>query len=56
MRGVDGIFREYPFYGSRRIQETLRYEGICVGRERVQRCMRQMGLRAIYPVLLEKGC
>ena len=35
--------------GSRRIQETLRREGICVGRERVQRCMRLMGLRAIYP-------
>ena len=49
MHRVDEIFTEYPFYGSRRIQETLGYEGICVGRERVQRCMRQMGLRAIYP-------
>ena len=49
MHRVDEIFMEYPFYGSRRIQETLGYEGICVGRERVQRCMRQMGLRAIYP-------
>ncbi len=49
MHRVDEICTEYPFYGSRRIQETLGYEGICVGRERVQRCMRQMGLRAIYP-------
>ena len=49
MHRVDEIFTEYPFYGSRRIQETLGYEGICVGRERVQRYMRQMGLRAIYP-------
>ena len=49
MHRVDEIFTESPFYGSRRIQETLRHEGICVGRERVQRCMRLMGLRAIYP-------
>ena len=49
MHRVDEIFTESPFYGSRRIQETLRREGICVGRERVQRCMRRMGLWAIYP-------
>jgi len=49
MDRVDEICTECPFYGSRRIQETLGYEGIRVGRERVQRCMRQMGLRAIYP-------
>lgn len=49
MKRVDEIFTEYPFYGSRRIQEALRREGICVGRERVQWCMREMGLRAIYP-------
>lgn len=49
MHRVDEIFTEYPFYGSRRIQETLVREGVWVGRERVQRCMREMGLRAIYP-------
>lgn len=49
MHRVDEIFTEHPFYGSRRIQETLRREGVCVGRERVQWCMREMGLRAIYP-------
>lgn len=49
MHRVDEIFTEYPFYGSRRIQETLEREGIRVGRERVQRYMREMGLRAIYP-------
>lgn len=49
MNRVDEIFTEYPFYGSRRIQEALEREGIWVGRERVQRCMREMGLRAIYP-------
>ena len=49
MHRVDEIFTECPFYGSCRIQETLRREGICVGRERVQRCMKLMGLWAIYP-------
>ena len=49
MDRVDEIFTEYPFYGSRRIQETLVREGVWVGRERVQRCMREMGLHAIYP-------
>jgi len=48
-RRIDEIFTEYPFYGSRRIREVLRREGIEVGRERIQGCMRQMGLRAIYP-------
>ena len=48
-RRIDEIFTEYPFYGSRRIREVLRREGIEVCRERVQGCMRQMGLRAIYP-------
>lgn len=49
MHRVDEIFTEYPFYGSRRIREALRREGFEIGRERVQACMRQMGLRAIYP-------
>ncbi|MEP9412646.1 MAG: transposase [Candidatus Brocadia sp.] len=43
MRRVDEIFTEYPFYGSRPLQEALRREGTGVGRERVRGCMRQMG-------------
>ncbi|GAB60969.1 MAG: IS3 family transposase [Candidatus Jettenia sp.] len=49
MHRIDGIFTESPFYGSRRIREALRREGINISRERVQSFMRQMGLRAIYP-------
>ncbi|TLD40629.1 MAG: Mobile element protein [Candidatus Jettenia ecosi] len=49
MHRIDGIFTESPFYGSRRIREALRREGICISREKVQSIMRQMGLRAIYP-------
>jgi len=49
MHRIDEIFTECPFYGSRKIREGLRREGIKIGRERVQAYMRQMGLRAIYP-------
>ena len=49
MYRVDEIFTEYPFTGVGGYEEALRREGFEIGRERVQACMRQMGLRAIYP-------
>ena len=48
MRRVDGLFMKHPFYGSRQMVRQLRREGIAVGRHRVQRLMRLMGLEAIY--------
>jgi putative transposase len=48
MRRVDGLFLKYPFYGSRQMVRQLRREGVCVGRHRVRRLMRLMGLEAIY--------
>ena len=49
MRLIDEIHLELPFYGSRRIQDELETRGHVVNRKRVQRLMRQMGLRALYP-------
>jgi putative transposase len=49
MRRIDEIFTESPFFGSRRILESLRREGFIIGRERVQSLMRKMGLIAVYP-------
>jgi len=49
MRRIDAIFTELPFYGSRKILEALHREGFRICRERVQKLMREMGLRAIYP-------
>lgn len=46
---IDGIFTEYPFYGSRRISAALRRQGLIVNRKAVQRHMREMGLEAIHP-------
>ena len=49
MNAIDEIFTKCPFYGSRRIRQDLKDEGICICREHVQRLMRLMGLEAIYP-------
>ena len=38
----------YPFYGSRQMIAHLRREGTHVGRRRVRRLMRLIGLQAIY--------
>jgi len=48
MRRIDELFLKYPFYGSRQLVRQLRREGFCVGRHRVRRLMRLMGLQAIY--------
>ena len=49
MRLIDEIHLELPFYGSRSICDELRGRGHRVSRKRVQRLMRLMGLRALYP-------
>lgn len=48
MRRIDELFLKYPFYGSRQMARQLRREGVVVGRHRVRRLMRLMGLEAIY--------
>ena len=49
MRLIDEIHLQLPFYGSRRIRDELQERGHTVNRKRIQRLMRQMGLRALYP-------
>ncbi len=49
MRLIDEIHLQWPFYGSRRIRDELEERGHTVNRKRVQRLMRQMDLRALYP-------
>ncbi len=48
MRRIDELFLKYPFYGSRQMVRHFHREGIHVGRHRVRRLMRLMGLEAIY--------
>ena len=49
IRQIDKIHLRLPFYGSRQIRDELEDQGHPVNRKRVQRLMRQMGLRALYP-------
>lgn len=49
MRRLDALYLEAPFFGSRRMVEALRRDGVRVGRHRVRRLMRLMGLEALAP-------
>lgn len=48
LKAIDKLFTKYPFFGSRQITSWLARDGIKVGRHRVRRLMRQMGLQAVY--------
>jgi putative transposase len=48
MRLIDEQFLETPWYGSRQMARHLRRQGWRVGRHRVRRLMRKMGLVPIY--------
>jgi len=49
MRRIDEIHLRLPFYGSRRMRDELEDRGHVVNCKRIQRLMRLMGLRALYP-------
>ncbi len=48
MRLIDEQFLKIPCYGSRQMARHLNRAGYCVGRHRVRRLMRLMGIEAIY--------
>ena len=48
MRRLDELHLAHPFYGSRQMVRHLRREGVVVGRHRVRRLMRLMGMEAVY--------
>ena len=49
MQALDRIYMEYPTFGVRRMKDELEKLGYAVGRDRVRRLMRQMGIEPIYP-------
>ena len=49
MERLDAVFTKRPFYGARRLKDELVAQGYAVGRKRMRRLMRVMGLEAIYP-------
>jgi putative transposase len=48
MRRMDELHLDYPFYGSRGLKKHLRREGHRIGRARVARLMKLMGMHSIY--------
>ena len=48
MLAIDKIHLALPFYGARKIQVELNNRGFLIGRGKVRRLMRKMGLEAIY--------
>jgi len=49
MRRIDEMHLKYPFFGSRKIAQTLKAEGAKINRKRVQRLMRLMELQSTAP-------
>ena len=43
------IYTEIPFYGYRKVHQQLIERGFSVGVNRVRSCMRELGLKTIYP-------
>jgi putative transposase len=48
MRRIDALHLDHPFAGSRMLRDLLRGEGVAIGRDRVARMMRRMGIEALY--------
>lgn len=45
---IDQLYTDHPYYGSRRITEQLKQEGLEVNRKAIMRHMHEMGLAAVY--------
>ena len=48
MRRIDELHLDYPFAGSRMLRDMVNAEGMEIGRERVARMMKRMGIEALY--------
>jgi len=48
MRRIDELHLDYPFAGSRMLRDLLRGEGVEIGRQRVAKMMKRMGIAALY--------
>lgn len=49
MEALDIIHTDCPFYGQRKLREELRDHGFKVGRNRIRRLMKLMGIEALVP-------
>jgi len=49
MRCLDELHTRWPFLGQRKLIQELADQGIKIGRKRLPRLMRTMGIKAIAP-------
>lgn len=49
MRDLDVLYTKWPFYGQRKLLRELRHFGWSIGRKRVRRLMKVMGIEALVP-------
>ena len=49
MKIIDEIFTEHPYYGTRRMAYILKKEGYDIGRKKVKKYYKIMGIEAVYP-------
>ena len=49
MRELDEAHTAYPFYGQRNLQHVLKKKGLRIGRGRIRRLMRVMGIESLAP-------
>lgn len=49
MQRIDEIYTAWPFYGSRKIAQELKKEGLNINRKHVQRIMQSLGLASNQP-------
>ena len=49
MRMIDRQYTQTPFYGAKKLQESLERQGYHVGEKRVRRLMKKLGLQPVYP-------
>ncbi|MGB4910673.1 MAG: IS3 family transposase, partial [Candidatus Dechloromonas phosphoritropha] len=49
LKRLDDLFTENPMYDSRRLQAMLKREGVLIGRRRIRRLMKKLGLWAVTP-------
>lgn len=46
---IDALYTEHPYYGARRMAQTLQQEGVFADRKTMRAYMQEMGLEAVYP-------
>ncbi len=46
---IEELYLQYPFYGYRRITKSIQRDGILVNHKKVQRLMKEMNIKAVYP-------